>query len=76
MRAKNLLIIMSDQHSRGMLGCYGHPVVKTPNLDGLATPRVGHPLRSASRREHRSQLASISTKSAFGTTRTPTTARY
>src|SRR5262249_1485724 len=37
MRAKNLLIVMSDQHSRGMLGCYGHPVVKTPNLDGLAT---------------------------------------
>ena len=25
MRAKNLLIIMSDQHSRGMLGCYGDP---------------------------------------------------
>jgi choline-sulfatase len=36
MRANNLLIIMSDQHSRGMLGCYGHPVVKTPNLDRLA----------------------------------------
>jgi choline-sulfatase len=36
MRAKNLLIVMSDQHSRGMLACYGHPVVKTPNLDGLA----------------------------------------
>jgi len=36
MRAKNLLIIMSDQHSRGMLACYGHPVVHTPNLDRLA----------------------------------------
>lgn len=36
MQAKNLLIIMSDQHSRGMLGCYGHPVVQTPNLDRLA----------------------------------------
>ena len=36
MRAKNLLIIMSDQHSRSLLGCYGHPVVHTPNLDRLA----------------------------------------
>jgi choline-sulfatase len=36
MRAKNLLIVMSDQHSRGTLGCYGHPVVRTPNLDRLA----------------------------------------
>jgi choline-sulfatase len=37
MRAQNLLIIMSDQHSRGMMGCYGHPLVQTPNLDRLAT---------------------------------------
>ena len=36
MRAKNLLIVMSDQHSRGALGCYGHPEVRTPNLDRLA----------------------------------------
>ena len=36
MEAKNLLIIMSDQHSRGMLGCYGDPIVQTPNLDQLA----------------------------------------
>jgi choline-sulfatase len=34
--AKNLLIIMSDQHSNKMLGCYGHPMVRTPNLDALA----------------------------------------
>ena len=37
MQAQNLLIIMSDQHSRGLSGCYGHPVVQTPNLDRLAT---------------------------------------
>ena len=37
MKAQNLLIIMSDQHSRGMMGCYGHPVVETPNLDRLAS---------------------------------------
>jgi choline-sulfatase len=36
MRPQNLLIVMSDQHSRGMMGCYGHPFVKTPNLDRLA----------------------------------------
>ena len=36
MEPQNLLIIMSDQHSRNVLGCYGHPVVQTPNLDRLA----------------------------------------
>jgi choline-sulfatase len=36
MEAKNLLIIMSDQHNRNTLGCYGHSIVKTPNLDQLA----------------------------------------
>ncbi len=36
MKPQNLLIIMSDQHSRGLMGCYGHPVVRTPNLDRLA----------------------------------------
>lgn len=36
MKPQNLLIVMSDQHSRKALGCYGHPLVKTPNLDRLA----------------------------------------
>jgi choline-sulfatase len=27
---------MSDQHNRQMMGCAGHPDVKTPNLDALA----------------------------------------
>ena len=36
MKPQNLLIIMSDQHTRKALGCYGHPLVKTPNLDRLA----------------------------------------
>lgn len=35
-RPKNLLILCSDEHARGALGCYGHPVVQTPNLDALA----------------------------------------
>lgn len=33
---KNLLIIMSDEHNAKMLGCAGHPIVETPNLDRLA----------------------------------------
>ena len=36
MQPKNLLIIMSDQHSRGLMGCYGHPLLRTPHLDRLA----------------------------------------
>lgn len=36
MSAPNLLIIMDDEHSASALGCYGHPLVKTPNLDRLA----------------------------------------
>ena len=35
MKPKNLLFLFSDQHSRKTLGCYGHPFVKTPNLDKL-----------------------------------------
>ncbi len=36
MRPTNILFILSDQHSRRVTGCYGNPVVKTPNLDALA----------------------------------------
>jgi len=36
MRPTNLLFILSDQHSRRVTGCYGNPVVRTPNLDALA----------------------------------------
>ncbi|HEX8373614.1 MAG TPA: sulfatase-like hydrolase/transferase, partial [Geminicoccaceae bacterium] len=32
----NVLFIMSDEHSRSVLGCYGNPLVRTPNLDALA----------------------------------------
>jgi choline-sulfatase len=37
MRPTNLLFIMSDEHSRRVLGCHGHPMIKTPNLDELAS---------------------------------------
>ncbi|MCC6174825.1 MAG: sulfatase-like hydrolase/transferase [Chloroflexi bacterium] len=36
MTPTNLLFINADQHSRHVLGAYGNPVVKTPNLDTLA----------------------------------------
>jgi len=32
----NLLVILSDQHGRPFSSCYGHPHVRTPNLDRLA----------------------------------------
>jgi len=36
----NLLYIISDQHSASVLGCYGDPLVETPNLDRLAKSGV------------------------------------
>ncbi len=36
MEAKNLLFIMSDEHNPKMMGCAGHPIAQTPNLDRLA----------------------------------------
>ncbi len=36
MTPTNVLMILSDEHSRRALGCYGHHVVRTPHLDGLA----------------------------------------
>ena len=32
----NIVLIVSDDHGREALGCYGNPVVQTPNLDRLA----------------------------------------
>ena len=36
MSNSNVLILCSDEHARSALGCYGHPIVKTPTLDALA----------------------------------------
>ena len=33
----NILVMMSDQHGRGYCGSYGNNLVRTPNLDRLAT---------------------------------------
>ena len=32
----NILYFMTDQHRADWLGCAGHPVVRTPHIDGLA----------------------------------------
>ncbi|MEM6496699.1 MAG: sulfatase-like hydrolase/transferase [Pseudomonadota bacterium] len=32
----NFLFIITDQHRADHLGCYGNPVVQTPNIDGIA----------------------------------------
>ena len=36
MNHPNILVITSDQHNKQHLGCYGHDIVQTPNLDRLA----------------------------------------
>jgi len=40
----NVLFIISDQHTRAITGCYGHPMARTPNMDRLARQgvRFGH----------------------------------
>jgi choline-sulfatase len=40
-RPQNLLVIMSDEHNRKLLGAAGHPVVSTPNLDALTARGTG-----------------------------------
>ena len=32
----NFLFLMTDQHRADYLGCYGHPALKTPHIDGIA----------------------------------------
>lgn len=36
MQPTNIVFIMADEHNASTLGCTGHPMVKTPNLDRLA----------------------------------------
>lgn len=35
-KPRNIIVIMADEHARQVLGAYGNPHVKTPNLDRLA----------------------------------------
>jgi choline-sulfatase len=36
-RPENLVFFLSDNHNGDILGCYGHHVVKTPNMDRMAS---------------------------------------
>lgn len=36
----NVLILLCDDLGYGDLGCYGHPLIRTPNLDKLARQGV------------------------------------
>ena len=36
----NILLVMSDQHSKHVTGCYGDSVISTPNIDRLASQGV------------------------------------
>jgi arylsulfatase A-like enzyme len=36
-RIRNVLFIMGDDHSADVLGCYGNRMIRTPNLDRLAS---------------------------------------
>jgi len=40
MKPANLLFILSDEHSRRVLGSYGHAMIRTPHLDRLAAHGV------------------------------------
>lgn len=36
----SFILYVTDQHRADFLGCYGHPVVRTPNIDSLADSGV------------------------------------
>ena len=36
----NIILFVSDDHGTDALGCYGNPVIETPNLDRLAVEGV------------------------------------
>ena len=40
MQARNVIVIMSDEHNPSIMGCTGHALVKTPHLDALAARGV------------------------------------
>jgi len=39
-RKPNILVIISDEHNAGVLGCCGNEIIRTPNLDKLAAKGI------------------------------------
>lgn len=39
-RRPNVLFIMTDDHAQAALSCYGHPFLKTPNLDRIGNEGI------------------------------------
>lgn len=42
-KSRNMIVFMSDEHNRKILGCNGDKLVETPNLDALAARGVNFP---------------------------------
>ena len=40
LRARNVVLIMADDHAAGVYGAYGNETIRTPNLDALAADGV------------------------------------
>src|SRR5262245_34032103 len=40
MARPNFVLFITDQHRADWLGCNGHPVVRTPSIDGIAAQGV------------------------------------
>jgi choline-sulfatase len=36
----NLIVFLTDNHAAAVTGCYGHPIVQTPNIDRIAAGGV------------------------------------
>ena len=74
----NIVFFFTDDQTTSTIGCYGNPVVKTPNIDGLAARGtrfsnafVSHPICWVSR----TTILSGLTGRSFGTSNNPDQAR-
>lgn len=44
MKPRNVILLLADQHNAKVLGCAGHPAVRTPHLDRMAREGAHCPL--------------------------------